>query len=145
MCMRCDFLLFVAMAPAAVTPALAQTPSAAGRAGSEAHHAAPVPDFSDVWNHPAFPWFEPPASGPGPITNLSGWPEQRPQGEDGSAASQASKVGISNYDRLVEDYKTFDLAALGGSSGKDIRSQFFDTINDHDVIIETTFLSSGIG
>jgi hypothetical protein len=119
MCMQWDFLLLVAMATAAVTPAMAQTPSAAGRAGSEAHRAAPVLDFSRVWNHPAFPWFEPPASGPGPITNLSRWPEQRPQGEDGSAASQASKVGISNYGQSVENYKKFDLAALGGSSGKE--------------------------
>jgi hypothetical protein len=106
MCMQWDFLLFVAVATAAVIPAMAQTLSAVGPAGSEAHRAAPVPDFSRVWNHPAFPWFEPTASGPWPITNLSRWPEQRPQGEDGSAALPASKVGISNHDQLVGDYKT---------------------------------------
>ncbi len=106
MCMQRDFLLFVAVATAAAMPAMAQTPSAAGPAGSEAHRAAPIPDFSRVWNHPAFPWFEPPASGPGPITNLSRWPEQRPQGQGGSAALPASKVGISNYDQLVGDYKS---------------------------------------
>src|SRR6266851_10330080 len=105
MCMRRDFLLFLAVATAAAMPAMAQTPSAAGLAGSEAHRAAPIPDFSRVWNHPTFPWFEPPTSGPGPITNLSRWPEQRPQTEGGSAALPASKVGISNYDQLVGDYK----------------------------------------
>jgi len=57
-------LLFVATA--AAMPAMAQAPSWVGPAGSEAHRAAPIPDFSRVWNHPAFPWFEPPASGPGP-------------------------------------------------------------------------------
>src|SRR5467141_3102736 len=106
MCMRRDFLLFLAVATAAAMPAMAQTPSAVGPGGSEAHRAAPIPDFSRVWNHPAFPWFEPPASGPGPITNLSRWAEQRPAGLAGSAALPASKVGISNYDQLVGDYKS---------------------------------------
>jgi hypothetical protein len=106
MCMQRDFLLFVAVATAAAMPAMAQTPSAAEPAGIEAHRAAPIPDFSRVWNHPAFPWFEPPASGPGPITNLSRWPEQRPQTQGGSAALPASEVGISNYDQLVGDYKS---------------------------------------
>ena len=73
MCMQRNFLLFAAMVTAAATPAMAQTPSEAGPFGREAHHAAPIPDFSRVWNHPAFPWFEPPASGPGPVTNLSRW------------------------------------------------------------------------
>jgi len=104
--MQRDFLLFVAVATAAAMPAMAQTPSAVGPGGSEAHRAAPIPDFSRVWNHPAFPWFEPPASGPGPITNLSRWAEQRPAGLAGSAALPASKVGISNYDQLVGDYKS---------------------------------------
>jgi hypothetical protein len=105
MWMQRYFLLSFAVAMAAAMPAVAQTPSAAGRAGSEAH-AAPIPDFSRVWNHPAFPWFEPPASGPGPITNLSRWAEQRPSGAAGSAALPASKVGVSNYDQLVGDYKS---------------------------------------
>jgi hypothetical protein len=72
-------------------------------------HAQTVPDFasvSSVWTHPAFPWFEPPASGPGPITNLSRWPEQRPAGATGSAAMPPSTVGISDYDQLVGDYKS---------------------------------------
>jgi hypothetical protein len=101
-----NFLLFAAMAAAAALPAAAQTPSSVGSGGSETHGAASIPDFSRVWNHPAFPWFEPPASGPGPITNLSRWPEQRPQGQGGSMALPPSKVGISNYDQLVGDYKS---------------------------------------
>jgi len=101
-----NFLVFVALATAAAMPAMAETPSTADPAASETHSAASIPDFSRVWNHPAFPWFEPPASGPGPITNLSRWPEQRPGGAAGSAALPASKVGISNYDQLVGDYKS---------------------------------------
>jgi hypothetical protein len=106
MYMQRDFLLVVAVATAAAMPAIGQTSSVAGTTGSETHNAASVPDFSRVWTHPAFPWFEPPASGPGPITNLSRWPEQRPQTEGGSAALPASKEGISNYDQLVGDYKS---------------------------------------
>ncbi len=106
MYMQRDFLLVVAVATAAAMPAVGQTLSAAGTTASETHGAASFPDFSRVWTHPAFPWFEPPASGPGPITNLSRWPEQRPQTEGGSAALPASKVGISNYDQLVGDYKS---------------------------------------
>jgi hypothetical protein len=93
-----NLLLFVAVAMAAAMPAAA-TPD------SETLSAALVPDFAGVWTHPAFPWFEPPASGPGPITNLSRWAEQRPSGEAGSAALPPSDHGISDYDQLVGDYK----------------------------------------
>ena len=103
MCMQRDFLLFVAVATAAAMPAMAQTASAAGPAGSETHGAASIPDFSRVWNHPAFPWFEPPASGPGPVTNRSRWP-QLPQTLGGSVALPPTKEGVSNYDQLVGDY-----------------------------------------
>jgi hypothetical protein len=54
-----------------------------------AQHAAPVPDFSGVWRHGNLPWFIPPASGPGPVTNLS-----REKG-----------TGVSDYGSLVGDYK----------------------------------------
>jgi len=101
--MQRDFLLFVAVATAAALPAMVQTTSAAGPAGSETHGAASIPDFSRVWNHPAFPWFEPPASGPGPVTNRSRWP-QLPQTLGGSVALPPTKEGVSNYDQLVGDY-----------------------------------------
>src|SRR5438477_9210624 len=100
------FLLFVAVATAAAMPGMAQTTSGAGVAGSGTVGAGSIPNFSRVWTHPAFPWFEPPASGPGPITNLSRWPVQRPQGLGGSLAMPPSKVGISNYDQLVGDYNS---------------------------------------
>src|SRR6185436_1748633 len=89
---RRNFLLFAAVVTAASMQASAQT--------------SPIPDFSGVWNHPAFPWFEPPAAGPGPITNLSRWAEQRPAGAAGSAGLPAGTVGISDYDQLVGDYNS---------------------------------------
>src|SRR5215475_4263942 len=98
-------LLFAAMTAAAVLPAVAQTPSTVGSGGSE-HSAASIPDLSRVWTHPAFPWFEPPTSGPGPITNLSRWAGQGASGGGGSLALPAGKVGISDYDQLVGDYKS---------------------------------------
>jgi hypothetical protein len=106
MCMQRDFLLIAAVAMTAAMPAMAQTTVAAGPAGSATHGASPIPDFTRVWNHPVFPWFEPPASGPGPITNLSRWAEQRPGGLAGSAAQAVGTVGISAYDQLVGDYKS---------------------------------------
>src|SRR5262252_3301380 len=100
MCLRRDFLFFVAVATVAVIPpAMAQT------AGGEEHRAS-IPNFTRVWTHPSFPWFEPPASGPGPIRNLSRWAGQGVSGPGGSLALPAGKVGISNYDQLVGDYNS---------------------------------------
>jgi len=105
--MQRDFLLFAAvamvMAMPTMMPALAQTPSAAA---TEKLGAASIPNFTGVWTHPSFPWFEPPASGPGPITNLSRWAGQGPAGPGGSLQLPPSKVGISNYDQLVGDYNS---------------------------------------
>jgi hypothetical protein len=102
--MQRDFLLILAAVTAVAVPAIGQTPPAPVPAGSETQGAASIPDFSGAWTHPAFPWFEPPASGPGPVTNLSRWAEQRPGGPGGSVALPAGKVGISDYDQLVGDY-----------------------------------------
>jgi hypothetical protein len=106
--MQRDFLLFATLAMAAATPGrhapLAQTAtSAPARASSATHDAASIPDFSRVWRHPSFPWFEPPASGPGPVTNRSRGP-QRPAGAGGAQALPPTKEGVSNYDQLVGDY-----------------------------------------
>jgi hypothetical protein len=101
MSIRRNFLLFVALAAMTASPALAQTSEVAR---TDSHSAPSIPDFSRTWTHPAFPWFEPPESGPGPITNLSRWAEQRTGFESGSAALPPSPVGISNYDQLVGDY-----------------------------------------
>jgi hypothetical protein len=75
----------------------------AGPAKAGAQGAAPTPDFSGLWNHPSFPWFEPPASGPGPITNRSRWPQQ-PSTAGGSVALPPAEEGVSDYDQLVGDH-----------------------------------------
>src|SRR6516165_11548593 len=106
---RRNFLLFAAaavMATAAAMPAIGQPQSAAEPAVGKTHSAAPIPDFTRAWTHPGFPWFEPPAAGPGPITNLSRWAGQGRADVGGSLALPPSKIGISNYDQLVGDYKS---------------------------------------
>jgi hypothetical protein len=101
-----NFLLFIALTAMAATPALGQTAtSAGGPAGGATHAAAEIPDFTRVWMHPGFPWFEPPASGPGPVTNKSRWP-QLPGGPSGSVALPPlppGVEGVSDYDQLVGD------------------------------------------
>lgn len=90
---RCAFATAAALTAAAMlagaAPAAAQAPA--------------VPDFTGLWNHPAFPWFEPPASGPGPVTNKMRWP-QRPGDAGGSVAVPPTAEGVSDYDELVGDY-----------------------------------------
>jgi hypothetical protein len=82
---RRRFLLLVTLAAAAVTPALGQAVApAAGTANTQG--AAAIPDVSGIWWHPSLPGFEPPASGPRPVTNRS------------------RRNGVSNYDQLVGDY-----------------------------------------
>ena len=90
----------------AAVPAIAQTLPSGGVSRSTTETAS-IPDFTGTWTHPVFPWFEPPASGPGPITNLSRWPEaaQIPNPEAGTAALPPTTTGISDYDQLVGDYK----------------------------------------
>jgi hypothetical protein len=68
-----DCLLLVALGAALATSAFGQTAS--------------VPDFSGVWRHPSLPGFEPPASGPGPVTNRSRRPD-----------------GTGNWNELIGDY-----------------------------------------
>jgi hypothetical protein len=74
-----DFLL-VGTLLAAGLAGMAATQGAGPAAGEE------VPDLSGIWWHPSLPGFEPPASGPGPVTNRS------------------RRNGVSNYDQLVGDY-----------------------------------------
>jgi len=99
-------VLFCLIVAASATPAVAQTLPSGGVSRSTTETAS-IPNFTGTWTHPVFPWFEPPASGPGPITNLSRWPDsaQTPNAETGSAALPPSKTGISDYDQLVGDYK----------------------------------------
>ncbi len=82
----CDVLGFAALAAAA--PAFGQTVTASVQtAAGAAQTAPPIPDFSGRWAHPYLTGFEPPASGPGPVTNKSRLPS-----------------GIANFQRLVGDY-----------------------------------------
>jgi len=91
---RRDFLSLAILtaAAASVTAAFGQTViPAAGPNGSNAQSTASVPDFSGIWSHPYWPGFEPPASGPGPVTNrlrLPGGPQK----------------GVSDPRLLVGDY-----------------------------------------
>jgi hypothetical protein len=71
---RC-YLLVVIVGFAAATPALGQTVAPAA-----------IPDFSGIWWHPSLPGFEPPATGPGPVSNRS------------------RRNGVSDYYQLVGDY-----------------------------------------
>jgi hypothetical protein len=75
---RRDFLLLVATATAAATAAFGQTAAPA--------NAPSIPDFSGIWAHPYLTGFEPPASGPGPVTN------------------RARRNGVGNFQQLVGDY-----------------------------------------
>jgi hypothetical protein len=66
--------------------ALAAAAPAFGQAAKPTAGTASVPDFSGLWRHPSLPGFEPPESGPGPVTNRS------------------RNNGVSNYNQLVGDY-----------------------------------------
>ena len=55
----------------------------------------PIPDFTGTWRHPVFPWYEPPASGPGPIRNLSRWPESAHDNPEGLASTDSKSSSAS--------------------------------------------------
>jgi len=100
--MRRDFFLLLTLAAAAATPAWSQTTSPTVAApSSPPHGAASIPDFSGIWANPYLTGFEPPASGPGPVTNRSRWPQQ--PGNDGPPLPPGVE-GVSDYDQLVGDY-----------------------------------------
>jgi hypothetical protein len=70
-------------------PAFGQTVAPAVRAAAgTAQVSQSIPDFSGNWRHPSLPGYEPPVSGPGPVTNRS----------------RRKSDGASNYDRLEGDY-----------------------------------------
>jgi hypothetical protein len=84
---RWNFLLLVTLAAAAATPALAQNaPAIAPAHASGTQGAASIPDFSGLWVHMTWPDFEPPLTGPGPVTNRS------------------RRNGVSDAYELVGDY-----------------------------------------
>jgi hypothetical protein len=103
------FLLSLMLTAMAATPALGQDGSPVN-GPARTQSTASSPNFFGVWNHPSFPWYEPPASGPGPVTNRSRWPyivNQQPSTVGGSPGLPPSKdgLGVSDYDQLVGDYK----------------------------------------
>jgi len=84
------FLCLMSLAAAAATSALGQTVAATvGPASTQG--AAYIPDFSGRWSHPYWPGFEPPASGPGPVTNRL-------------RLREGPQKGVSNPNQLVGDY-----------------------------------------
>jgi hypothetical protein len=83
-------LLLLAILATGITAASGQQVApAAAPANLGAQSTASIPDFSGIWRHGNLPWFIPPASGPGPVTNLS-----REKG-----------TGVSDYSSLVGDYR----------------------------------------
>jgi len=83
-----NLLLLVALMAAAGPASGQQAASVAGQANVGLQSAASAPDFSGIWRHGSLPWFVPPASGPGPVTNRS----------------RRKDNGTSNYGELVGDY-----------------------------------------
>jgi len=84
---RQDFLLWLALAVAGAATAWGPTVAPAVEpAGSATPGTQSVPDFSGIWAHPYLTGFEPPASGPGPVTNRS------------------RRNGVGNFQQLVGDY-----------------------------------------
>src|SRR5262245_10544050 len=84
-----NFLLLVTVAAAIATPASGQTMAPPIATAKNTAQAAPaIPDLSGIWWHPSLPNFEPLASGPRPVTNLSRRPD----------------TGVSYYGQLVGDY-----------------------------------------
>jgi hypothetical protein len=67
--MRRQNFLFLAMLAAATVPSLGQ--AAAAPTGTSTNGAASLPNFSGVWAHTSITGFEPLASGPTSLTNLS--------------------------------------------------------------------------
>jgi hypothetical protein len=84
---RRNFLLLVTLLAAAATPGLGQVVAPTIGPDSGTQRAVSIPDFSGIWGHPYWPSFEPPVSGPGPITNKLRGPN-----------------GAGNGVRLVGDY-----------------------------------------
>src|SRR6516162_2772091 len=100
-----NVLLIMMMAAAAVS-VLGQRTLAAGPADKETQHAASVPNLSGVWRRGGLPWYEPPASGPGPVTNRS------------------RRNGVSNYKPTGRRLHQSDPATLGGGGRKEVRRDF---------------------
>jgi hypothetical protein len=80
---RRHLVAFVILAACSTVLAVQTAP-----ANGASQTTAAIPDFSGIWSHPFLTGFEPPASGPGPVRNLS----RRPDGR-------------ANFGKLVGDWK----------------------------------------
>jgi hypothetical protein len=78
--------LFVATVLSAATVVVGQSCAAADDQSGSGVKDASIPDFSGLWSHSSWPGFEPPRSGPGPVTNRS------------------RRNGVSSPARFVGDY-----------------------------------------
>jgi hypothetical protein len=96
-----DFVLFVILAAAAVTPTWGQTVVPPAGSADHGQGAASIPDFSGIWGHPYLPGFEPPLSGPGSVVNKSRL--RQVFGTDGPMAP-GTNVLVTNIDKMVGDY-----------------------------------------
>jgi hypothetical protein len=82
------WLNLILLTAIAANSAVGQQQPAAAPAGAPDPSMASIPDFSGIWRHGSLPWFVPPASGPGPVTNRS----------------RRQDNGTSDYGKLVGDY-----------------------------------------
>jgi hypothetical protein len=89
---RGHFLLIATLAVAGAMPGLARDNGAQG--------AASIPEFTGVWSHPWLPGYEPLASGPTSLKNLS-----RRAGPPTGGGDEVSGEGVSNPLQLVGDYR----------------------------------------
>jgi hypothetical protein len=116
---RRDFLLLATLTAvtASVTAAFGQavTP-AVGPAGSSAQSAASIPDFSGIWSHPYWPGFEPPASGPGPVTNrlrLRGGPQKGASDPRQLVGDYTNPILKPHAAQIVKKHGDMELSGVG--------------------------------
>jgi hypothetical protein len=90
--------LFVGMlAVAAATAALGQTAApGTGPAGAASQTHSSIPNFSTTWVRLSLPGFEPPLSGPGPVTNRSRRPDGASNLQQLVGVPRPRNCGVSN-------------------------------------------------
>jgi hypothetical protein len=111
-----DFLFSVMLMAAVTAPACGQTPmAAAGPSNSAA--ASSIPDFSGMWVHVYWPGFEPPATGPSPVTNrerLHGGPQKGVSNPVLFVGEYASPILKPPAAEAVKKQGELELSGVGG-------------------------------
>ena len=92
----------------AATQAWGQSAPAIGAADGGTERAASIPDFSGIWAHLTWPDVEPPAAGPGPVTN------------------RARRNGVERHLSAGRRLHQSDLEAAGGGSREETRRNLID-------------------